>query len=137
MLLPYKAYTYTHLAECVKFLATDSKIWSDFGIQPPLNESVGGYSPFSALVLMRLIDHYMYNGPRWAFGTHVIKKTCTLILSDVPLLRSIPSLGQVLHENQSNFHFDPQLLGSWNIMTFLRATLSIRVWSSQIGNMLT
>ena len=33
----------------------------------------GGYSPFSALVLMRLIDHYMYNGPRWAFGTHVIK----------------------------------------------------------------
>jgi len=91
MLLPYKAYTYTHLAECVTFLATDSKIWSDFGIQPPLNESVGGYSPFSALVLMRLIDHYMYNGPRWAFGTHVIKKTCTLILSDVPLLRSSPS----------------------------------------------
>ena len=34
------------------------------------------------------------------------------MVCDVPLLRSGPSLGEVLHENQYNPHFDPQLLGS-------------------------
>ena len=41
------------------------------------------------------------------------------MVCDVPLLRSSPSLGEVLHENQSNLHFDPQLLGSWVVMNII------------------
>ena len=37
----------------------------------------------------------------------------------VPLLRSSPNLGKVLHENQSNLHFDPQLHGSWVDMNII------------------
>jgi len=57
---------------------------------------------------MRFIDHS--DGLRQAFGTLVFKKTCTLMVCDVPMLRSSPSLGEVLHENQSNLHFDPNCL---------------------------
>ena len=38
------------------------------------------------------------------------------MVCNVPLLRSSPYLGEVLHENQSNLHFEPQLLGSWAVM---------------------
>jgi len=38
---------------------------------------------------------------------------------DVPLLRSSPSLGKVLQENQSKLYFDPQLLGSWEVMIII------------------
>ena len=57
--------------------------------------------------------------PRQAFGTWVFKKTCTWIVCDVPLLRSSPSGGEVLHENQSNVHFDPRLLCSWVVMNII------------------
>jgi len=63
------------------------------------------------------IDHS--DGLKWAFRTHVIKKTCTLMVCDVPLLRSSPSLGEVLHENQFNLHFDPRLLYSWVVMNII------------------
>ena len=54
-----------------------------------------------------------------AFGTQVFKKTCTLMVYDVPLIRSSPCLGEVLHENQSNLKFDPQMLGSWVVMNII------------------
>ena len=39
---------------------------------------------------------------------------------DVLLLkRSSPSLGEVLHENQFNLHFDPRLLCSWVVMNII------------------
>ena len=38
------------------------------------------------------------------------------MVCDVPLLRSSPSLGKVLQENQSKLYIDPQLLGSWEVM---------------------
>ena len=38
---------------------------------------------------------------------------------DVPLFRSIPSVREVLHENQFNLHFDPQLLGSQVVMNII------------------
>jgi len=67
-----------------------------------------GHSPLGILSLMILIDHS--DGLRQAFGTWVFKKTCTLMVCDVPLLKSSPSLGEVLHESQSNLHFDTRLL---------------------------
>jgi len=70
-----------------------------------------GCNLLGVLDLMRIIDYS--DGLRWAFGTWVFKKTCTLMACDVPLLRSCPSLEEVQHENQSNIHFGPQLLGSW------------------------
>ena len=47
------------------------------------------------------------------------KSSSTLMACDVPLLRSSPSLGEVLHENQSNLCFDPQLLGSWVVINII------------------
>ena len=41
------------------------------------------------------------------------------MVCDGSLLRSSPSLGEVLHGNQSNIHFDPQLLGSWVVMNII------------------
>jgi len=43
----------------------------------------------------------------------------TLMVCNVPMLRSSPSLGEVLHENLSNLQFDPQLLGSWLVMNII------------------
>lgn len=46
------------------------------------------------------------NGPIWAFSTWVLKENGVRM----PLLGSSPSqvsLGEVLHENRSNLHFDP------------------------------
>ena len=63
------------------------------------------------------IDHS--DGLRWAFGTRVFKKTCILMVCDFPLLRSIPSWGEVLHENQSSVHFDPRLLSPWVLMNII------------------
>jgi len=67
--------------------------------------------------------------------TQIFKKTCTLMVCDVPLLRSNPSWGEVLHENQSIVQFDPWLLCSWmfmNIMVLpegaLHVHLSHQVW---------
>ena len=48
--------------------------------------------------------HRPLRWPQTAFATQVFKKTCTLIVCDVPLLRSSPGLGEVLHENQSNLN---------------------------------
>ena len=66
---------------------------------------------------MRFID--CSDGLRQAFGTQVFRKTCTLMVCDMPLLSSSPSLGEVLHENQSNLHSDPQLLGSRVVMNII------------------
>ena len=79
---------------------------------PPLVCGDGrGCSLLGVLDLMRIIDYS--DGLRRAFGTRVFKKT--LMVCDVPLLRSCPSLGEVQHENQSSIHFGPQLLGSWAV----------------------
>ena len=48
-------------------------------------------------------------------------ETCTLVMCDVPLLRSSPSLGEFLHENQFNIHFDLQLLGSLVVMNIINS----------------
>jgi len=57
---------------------------------------------------MKLIDHS--DGLRQAFGTRVFKKTwCVMCHCSDPIQLS---LGEVLHENQSNIHFDSQELGS-------------------------
>ena len=47
---------------------------------------------FGGSTVMKFIDHF--NGLRQAFGTQVFKKTCTLAVCGVPLLRSSPSLGR-------------------------------------------
>jgi len=77
----------------------------------------GGSNHLEVLGLMRFID--CSDGLRQAFGTQVFRKTCTLMACDMPLLSSSPSLGEVLHENQSNLHFDPQLLCSWVVMNII------------------
>jgi len=41
------------------------------------------------------------------------------MVCDLPLLRSSPSLGEVLHVNWCNLHFDLQLLGSWVVMNII------------------
>ena len=41
------------------------------------------------------------------------------MVCDVPLLRSSPSLGKVLHEKHSNIHSNPQLLGSQVVMNII------------------
>jgi len=66
---------------------------------------------------MIFIDHF--NGFRWAFGIWAFKKRCTLMVCNVPLLRSSPSLGEVLHEKQSNLYFHPKLLCSWVVMNII------------------
>jgi len=57
-----------------------------------------GCSLLGVLDLMRIID--CSDGLRRAFGTWVFKKTCTLMVCGMRLLRSCPSLGEVQHENQ-------------------------------------
>jgi len=46
---------------------------------------------------------------------------------DVPLLRSSPSLWEVLHEEGCNLHFDPQLHGSWVIMNIINCIGALHV----------
>ena len=105
---------------------------------PNCNGGWMGCSPLTVLNLMRFIDPSC--GPRWAFDTLVLKKTCTLMVCDVPPFRSSPSLGEVLHENQSDLYLwflIPSCLGSgWSrilLMVFPEGALHVRfhhqVWS--------
>jgi len=65
---------------------------------------------------MRFIDHS--DGSKQALRTLVFKKPCNwLYVCDVPPFR--PSLVEVSCENQSNLHFDPQLLGCWVVMNII------------------
>jgi len=72
----------------------------------------GDTAPSALLGLMRFIGHW--DSLRWAFGTWVIKTTCTLVVCDLPLcstkFRGGPARGS---------HFDPQLLGSWDVMNII------------------
>jgi len=47
------------------------------------------------------------DGFRQAFGVQVFKKTCTLMVCDVLLFRSVQIEKEGLQENQFNVHFDP------------------------------
>ena len=51
----------------------------------------------------------------------VFKKTYTLMVCDVPLFRSSSSLVEVLHEKQSNIHFDSQLPDFWVVMNIINS----------------
>ncbi len=62
-------------------------IWGYFG--------EGGGAPTAFLVLMR-----------W-----VLKKTCRLMVYDVPAVRSDPSLGRILAENPADVHLWPPIAG--------------------------
>jgi len=86
------------------------KIWSLFGMHPSLNVSV--------LNLMTFIESS--NGPRCAFSTLVFKKTCTLIVCDVPTFRFRTSLEEVLHETQSDLQFEHELFGFWVVMNIIK-----------------
>jgi len=43
------------------------------------------------------------------------------MVCDLPLLISSPRLGEVLHVNWCNLHFDLQLLGSWVVMNIINS----------------
>ena len=64
------------------------KKWAVIGTHPPLSITWGRRecSPLGVLGLMIFIGSSA--GLRQAFGTQIFKKTCTLMVCDVPLLRT-------------------------------------------------
>jgi len=69
-------------------LGPNLKKWAVIGTHPPLNITWGGRgcSPLGVLGVMIFIG--CSAGLRQAFGNRIFKKACTLMVCDVPLLRT-------------------------------------------------